>query len=86
MTIDEAVVLVRTQLLAQRDVTEAQQLVLSEALRWRSALRFYANPESWIDGTAVMASGQDDGGSTARYALRLDDYAGQPIVQESMEL
>jgi hypothetical protein len=80
MNIDDAVVLVRTQVQVQADIAEAQQTLLTEALRWRKALLFYAKRETWLDGVAQDKDGDDDNGIIARYALRLDDYPGQPRI------
>lgn len=55
--------------------------MLAELLRYRTALRFYADKGNYLDGVPMMDNfAVEDEGHTAQTALRVLDYIGEPKV------
>lgn len=81
MTPTHAMGLLKLRQLAMDEEKEALRVVLNENARYRQALQFYAAPANYLDD-APMAPGFEvpDQGLTAREALRLIDYVGQPLT------
>jgi hypothetical protein len=82
MTFEQAITTLRTHQLAQEQVADAHTLLLNEVIRYRQALRYYAEPKNWLDGSPMLNSfAVNDEGLTARIALRLVDFVGEPLVE-----
>lgn len=83
MTFEQAVAVVRTHQLVQEQTQEAITALLSDVVRYRQALRYYADPQNWLDAAPMLGDfAVNDEGHTARVALRLVDYVGEPLIPE----
>jgi hypothetical protein len=89
-TLDRAAATLRARQLHMEEENEALETVLRELFRQRDALRFYADKANYLDGVPMMKDDRglmvtDDEGHTAREALRLNDYYGQPFTRALQE-
>lgn len=68
---------------------EALKAVLGEIGRYRDALQFYANPETYLDDDPGTYNDEGDftpdGGNRARDSLRLDDTPYSPLTPLEVE-